>query len=106
MKYLANVVSLLGEVFNDYTEKLLQLVTDLLTPIFAVLAVVGIVWAIILGVQYMKAESTDKKEEAKKKMVNVIVGTVIMLVMVIILIMVANNIDAIVSWIKGEGGAA
>ena len=31
MKYLANVVSLLGEVLNEYTEKLLQLVTDLLT---------------------------------------------------------------------------
>ena len=107
MKYLANVVSLLGsapEWTTQYTDKLLNLVTSLLTPIFAVLAVVGIVWAIILGVQYMKAESTDKKEEAKKKMVNVIVGTVIMLVMVIILIMVANNISAIVSWITSEGG--
>ena len=106
MKYLANIVSLLGSdtenPFDDYTAKLLQLVTDLLTPIFAVLATVGIVWAIVLGVQYMKAESTDKKEEAKKRMVNVIVGTVIMLVLVIILIMVANNIDSIVGWINSS----
>jgi len=107
MKYLANIVSLLAETtnpFNDYTAKLLKLVTDLLTPIFAVLATVGIVWAIVLGVQYMKAESTDKKEEAKKRMINVIVGTAIMLVMVIILIMIAQpkNLNAIVDWLKGE----
>lgn len=107
MKYLANILALLGDStkpFDVYTEKLLTVVKDLLTPIFAVLATVGVVWAIVLGVQYMKAESTDKKEEAKKRMVNVIVGTVIMLVMVMILLLVAtpDNLKILVEWVGGS----
>ncbi len=109
-KYLANILSLIGSgsgaadtsVFNTYTEKLMSLVTGLLTPIFAVLATVGIVWIIVLSVNYMKAESTDKKEEAKKRIINVVIGTVIMIVMVILLLLVANNIDAIVGFITSN----
>ena len=110
MKFMAQILALLGggetssNPFDTYTGKLLEVVKDLLTPIFAVLATVGVVWAIVLGVQYMKAESTDKKEEAKKRMVNVIVGTVIMLVMVMILLLVSsgNNLKAIVDWVSGS----
>ena len=112
MKFMAQILALLGggdaggtkDPFNVYTTKLLEVVKDLLTPIFAVLATVGVVWAIVLGVQYMKAESTDKKEEAKKRMVNVIVGTVIMLVMVMILLLVTsgNNLQTLVNWVSGS----
>ncbi len=109
-RYLANILAFIGEPgtgnepFSEYTKKLAEIVQMLLTPIFSVLATVGIVWIIVLSVNYMKAESTDKKEEAKKRIINVVVGTVIMIVMVVLMLLLSQegNMQTLVNWITGK----
>ena len=113
-RYLANILAFIGsgsgkpgtgkEPFSEYTEKLAKIVQTLLTPIFSVLATIGIVWIIVLSVNYMKAESTDKKEEAKKRIINVVVGTVIMIVMVVLMLLLSqkDNMQTLGNWITGK----
>ena len=116
-RYLANILAFIGggagsttggstgvtDPFTVYTQKLSDIIKMLLTPIFSVLATVGIVWVIVLSVNYMKAESTDKKEEAKKRIINVVIGTVIMIVMVVLMLLVTsgNNLTNLITWITG-----
>lgn len=90
---------------KDIVEPLQDIVLAILWPILFVLSVVGIVYVIVLGVQYAKAESTDNREKAKGRMVNAIVGIVIMLVLIIAMLLLANNLDKIIEWIQGFANA-
>ena len=39
--------------------------------------VFGLVYSIILGVQFAKAEDTDQRDKAKQRLINVIIGVVV-----------------------------
>lgn len=58
-------------------------VMTILVPILAIVGAAGILWAIVLGVQMARADSTDKREEAKKRLIGLIVGIVILVVLII-----------------------
>lgn len=59
---------------------------DIFGPVLmSLLLAVGIIYSIVLGVQYSKAESGDERDTAKKKMTNAIIGFATILVLIIIL---------------------
>lgn len=111
--FLINVVNFLGTGggtdvtivtdpwMKDIVKPLQSIVLSLLWPILFVLSVVGIVYVVMLGVQYAKAESPDNREKAKSRMVNAIVGIVIMLVLIIAMLILAQNLENIITWIQG-----
>ena len=78
-----------------------DIVKAVLWPAIAIILTIGIVYVIILGVNYAKAETSDKKEEAKKRIINAVVGVVIMLALIIILNVVVENLDKIEEWVNG-----
>lgn len=86
---------------ENIVKPLQTIVLSILWPILFVLSVVGILYVVTLGVQYAKAESTDKREAAKSRMVNAIVGIVIMLVLIIVMLLIANNLGLIINWVSG-----
>ena len=57
----------------------------LLYPILALVATAGIIYAVVLGVNLAKAESTEKREEAKKRMINAIIGFVSIIALVLLM---------------------
>ncbi|MCL2540700.1 MAG: pilin [Firmicutes bacterium] len=61
-----------------------------LYPILALVATAGIIYAIVLGVNLAKAESTEKRDEAKKRMINAIIGFVSIIALVLIMKLVIN----------------
>lgn len=75
------------------------IVGQLLSVILILIAVVGVIYVIILGVNYAKAEDSGKREEAKKRIINACVGMVIMIALLVILYVVMNNMTAIATWI-------
>ncbi len=96
---------------SDYTNKtwwtnvvkpILDLLDSLLVPILIILGTAGSIYVIILGVQYSKAETSDKREEAKKRMINAVIGIVVMLVLLILLYLFTSNADEIFSGLKDE----
>ena len=86
-----------------------SIIDDIMWPAIAIILTLGLVYVIILGVNYAKAETSDKKEEAKKRIINAIVGVIIMLALIAILKVVLDNMPAIVSWVDqmaGESGSS
>ena len=78
-----------------------EIIDAVLWPAIAIILTIGIVYVIILGVNYAKAETSDKKEEAKKRIINAVVGVVIMLALIIILKVVVANLTDIEAWVNG-----
>jgi len=51
-----------------------NVVQSLVPIIFGIVTAVGVIYGIFLGINYAKAEDTQKREEAKKKLINAIIG--------------------------------
>ncbi len=112
MKFLGLITSFLGaddtkQYNSDWWEKIVKPVTiilnELLVPIIIILGVAGAIYAITLGVQYSKAESSDKKDEVKKRLINGVIGIVIALILLIIAKIFMNNSEVIAKWILEAG---
>ena len=77
-----------------------KIVNKLVWPIMAIILTLGIIYVIILGVNYAKAETSDKKEEAKKRIINAVVGVVITLALIALIYVLLSNFQTI----KNDGG--
>ncbi len=89
---------------TNILEPILKLLDSLLLPIIIIIGTVGSIYAIILGVNYARAETTDKREEAKKRMINAVVGLVAMVFLLILLQLFVNNAETILEAIGNFGG--
>ena len=85
---------------NDVYTKVFKPVVDILDSMLLPILTAGSIYAIVLGVNYSKAESADKREEAKKRMINAIIGIVVTLLLLILLKLFTANAQTIVDWIK------
>lgn len=79
---------------------ILEVLDSLLVPVIIILGVAGMIYAIVIGVQYAKAESSDKREEAKKRLINAVIGVVIMLVALIGMKIFVQNAGDIFGWVN------
>ena len=72
----------------------------MLVPILILVGTAGSIYAIILGVNFSKAESADKREEAKKRFINAIIGVVVTIILLILVKLFTANAGEIVKWIN------
>lgn len=70
--------------------------------VMIILTSAGSIYAVILGVNLAKAESADKREEAKSRIINTIKGLVILIVLIIAFIVISSNIETIVAFLSGN----
>ena len=65
----------------------------------------GTIYAVVLGVNFARAETSDKREEAKKRLINAIIGIVIIFVLLLLLQILVANMDSILNAVtpKYEG---
>jgi len=111
-----SVMSLLGGRFDGledmppWVENVIDPILDIMDILLPVLLIVigtaGSIYAIVLGVNFARAETSDKREEAKKRLLNVVIGLVIIIVMLVVLTVLVANVGDIVVWINGHGDAA
>lgn len=88
------VQDIINPVFN---------VLDWLLPvIMIVLGLAGIVYAIVLGINYAKAENADQKDAAKKRLINVVVGVLVMLIALILIFVFIKNAYDIFGWVDTQ----
>ena len=71
-----------GQTLKSTLSKVLKVVLPI---IFSVITAVGVVYCVILGVNYAKAEKTETREEDKKRLIGAIVGFGIAIVASLIL---------------------
>jgi len=58
-------------------------INAVLWPILIVVGAAGSIYAVIIGVNMARADSTEKREEAKKRLINVIVGLAIIIALIL-----------------------
>lgn len=80
-------------------QPVVNIIDQLLLPIIIVLGTAGSIYGIMLGVQYARAESSDKRDEAKKRMIHAIIGIVVTLVILILMKLLTNYAEDIAKWI-------
>lgn len=90
-------------VYNKVFEPIIKILDAMLWPILILVGTAGSIYAIVLGVNFSKAESADKREEAKKRMINAIIGLVITIILLILLKLFTANAQTIADWINGYG---
>lgn len=66
----------------DWLEVILDALTNFIGPILIVVAVAGIVYAVVVGIRFAKADDKNAREEAKQKLIYVIVGIVVTIVLI------------------------
>lgn len=76
-----NMGMLLAGNVVDTANKVNDVLKTIVSPCLVALEGMAIIYIVILGVQYAKSESADKRSEAKKRIVNLAIGAVAILVM-------------------------
>lgn len=61
----------------QWVNEITKAISIILWPILIVVGSAGSIYAVVLGVNMARADSTEKREEAKKRLINVIVGVAI-----------------------------
>jgi len=66
----------------DWILTLINAVYKVIGPILLVVATAGIIYAIVVGVKFVRAEDKGQRDEAKAKLISVIVGIVVTAVLI------------------------
>ncbi len=94
-----------SEWIQNISASIQSIVNVIVWPVITIVATIGVVYAIVLGVNYAKAESSDDRENAKKRIINVVVGALLMIVLMIALYLFARYSEQIFAWVSGFGGS-
>ena len=87
-----------------WVESIYSGIMTILVPILAIVAAAGIIWAIVLGVNMARADSTDKREEAKKRLINVIIGIAITIALILFFkLLTSTIIPSLLPDVVGDG---
>ncbi len=83
--FLAKLNMLLADAVKlpGWLDTLLDAVQKVIGPILIVCAIAGVLYAIVVGVKFVRADTKDEREEAKQKLITVIVGVVVALVLIV-----------------------
>ena len=80
-----------------WLDVLIQAIYSFIGPILILAATAGIIYAIVVGVKFIKAEDKNARDEAKAKLISVIIGIVVTIVLIALFYLLANNIGAILN---------
>ena len=89
--FLANIKPLEGTDENgvakefEWIYQIKEVIDMVLWPLLIIVAAAGTIYAVVLGVNMARADSTEKREEAKKRVINVLVGMAIIVALILLL---------------------
>lgn len=90
-----------------WVDALVKAITNILNPILTLVAVAGIIYAIVVGVKFVKADEKGQRDEAKQKLIYVIVGIVVTFLLIALFFWIEKNIGTwLTSLKKGDLGAS
>ena len=65
-----------------WANTLITAIKSIIGPILILAATAGIIYAVVVGIRFVKAEDKSQRDEAKQKLITVIVGIVVTLVLI------------------------
>lgn len=81
-KLLSSVNKFLAVDLAKTSAKVTEILSGIVGPCLSVIGSIGVIYLIVLGVQYAKAESDEKRMNMKKRLVNLAIGLVVMIVLI------------------------
>ena len=84
----------------DFLKTIVEALEAVLWPILIVVASVGSIYAIYLGINMAKAEDAGKRDEAKKRVINAVIAMVVTVVLILLIQLVL--IPNIPNWVGGS----
>ena len=90
-------------VVNETWEAFQKVFNTVMPVLLGVVGLFGIIYCIVLGVNYAKAEDTNAREEAKKRFVGAIVGIVVAAILMAIIWIVLGS-GALSGLFKADSG--
>ena len=70
----------------EWVSALMTAVSNIINPILILVATAGIIYAIVVGVKFAKAEDKSQRDEAKQKLITVIIGIVVTAVLILLFV--------------------
>lgn len=106
--FLAKVTTFLLEGLQlpagwEWVEQIVNAIDTLLYPLLIVVGAAGTIYSVVLGVNMARADSTEKREEAKKRLINVIVGIIIIIALILFFKLLMSTI--LPAFLNGSGEA-
>ena len=83
----------------EFLKTIVQVIENVLWPILIVVATIGTIYAIYLGINMAKAEETGKRDEAKKHIIAVVTAMAITVVLILAINLIV--IPNIPNWVAG-----
>ena len=72
-------------MFDNIANPIVERLSSILTPLLAVVGAAGVIYCVILGVKFAKAEEPQDREKAKSALKNAIIGFVLIFVLLLAL---------------------
>ena len=82
-----------------FLKPIIEAIEAVLWPLLILVSTAGTIYAVILGVTMAKAETADKREEAKKRIINAVLALVITIVLILLLRLFVGELP---NWIGVE----
>ena len=76
----------------QWVNNITSAVDSVLWPLLIVVGAAGTIYAVVLGVNMARADSTEKREEAKKRLINVIIGIAITIALILFFKLLTSTI--------------
>ena len=76
-----------------WLDTLVTAITSIVNPILILVATAGIVYAIVVGVKFARAEDKGQRDEAKQKLITVIIGIVVTAVLIALFLWLSNYLQ-------------
>lgn len=80
-----NLTILTGANFEEISTPIVELINSFLTPALAIVGAIGVLYCIVLGVNYAKAAEPQEHEKAKNHLKNAIIGFILIFVLMLAL---------------------
>lgn len=95
---LRNFRILMGASAESAVDPLYDAITTLGPYAIGIIALLGIIYSVILGVKFSKAENSQEQDAARKQLINAIIGVVAIVVLLSILYAIR---DPLIAWANG-----
>lgn len=87
--------------FNAVSGGVVSLIEMAAGPALAIVGALGVIYCILLGVKFAKAEEPQDREKAKGALKNAIIGFVLIFVLIFVLM---KGLPAMTNWLNANSG--
>ena len=85
MKNLIFALAITSVQANQMVSPVMELIQVFIPVILTLVATVGFIWCIVLGVKFAKSTDPQEPQQAKKSLINAIIGFVLIFVLMLVL---------------------